>query len=587
VNRRWHLLLALVVLMALMAPMMLTDSTFGIDWSGHLWLVQMQARNISYLGHPSLFVQSSLGAFEPWFAFYGGTLYSLVAMGSVASGGHTLAVYVASYALALAMAYTGLAWIAKQIGLRGWTAHAPAFVFVTSAYYLTDVYARGAWPETVATSAIPLVIASGVSLLRTTRWRPLPVLAFLVSTVVFTGSHNLTLLYGTFFLIALCLAALIAFGRAALPSGRRVLGLAALGLLALGVNLWFLLPDAANQGHTAISHSFTRPPTIHGGMPLGFVLNPYRHHAVGTGGSTFDLQLPTLALVWSVVTLAFCWRDLAREWRRLAIALEGVGLLFFAPILFPGLWHALPKLLWAIQYPYRLLAYVDLCVAGLVAIATLTWIASGRGAGRKALVVAAALFALVEGGQAIHQEWGTPSSLPGRNAVFPGASKLPAYWIRFASYLEFQDVSAPVINATIPEIPGTTVYNGQGANVIPVPVTERPRSSYSVTFAPPHDGTVNTDVIAGSYLVAVHNAKIVGRTPYSEMVIAVKRNPDGGPTRVTFSTGRTWPIVLGQWASVASVIAIVALLAALTIRRARDPGRDGSSRGFPRRRPTS
>lgn len=584
---RWHLLLGAAVVAVLMAPMVLTDSTFGGDWPGHLWLVQMQARNIEYLGHPSLFVQSTLGAFEPWFAFYGGTLYSLVAAGSVVSGGHTLAAYVLSFALAMAMAYGGLAWIAKQAGLHGWTAHVPAIVFLTSAYYLSDVYARGAWPETVATSAIPLLVASAVSLLRTDRWRALPVLAFLVSAVIFTGSHNLTLLYGTVFLALLCLALGIALGRSALPTRGRVLGVLGLGLLALGVNLWFLLPDIAYQGHTTISHSFTKPPTIRDGMPPGFVLSPYRHSRLGGDLSTLDLQLPTLALVWSALTLGLCWRTLAPAWRRLSIALGVVGLLFMAPILIPGLWHAVPKLFWAIQFPYRLLTYVDFSVVGLVLIATLALARRGRATARRALVIAAAVFALAEVGQAVRQEWATPSSLPSRSDVFPGASKLPGYWIRFATYLEFQDVSAPVLQATIPELFGVTVYNGQGANVIPVPVTEQPRSSYSVTFTPPRDGTVNTDVIAGSYLVGVHNAKIVGRTPYSEMVIQVKRNPDGSPTRVTFSTARTWPIVFGKWASVVSILAILGLLALLLIRSSRDQARGGSWRGFPRRRPTS
>jgi len=86
-------------------------------------------------------------------------------------------------------------------------------------------------------------------------------------------------------------------------------------------------------------------------------------------------------------------------------------------------------------------------------------------------------------------------------------------------------VSLPVTSATIPELPGVTVYNGQGANVVPVPVTKRPRDGYAVTLNPPKDGTVNTDVISGPYPVAVHGAEFVGRTPYSELVMQVDRNP--------------------------------------------------------------
>lgn len=589
-GRRWHVLLTFAVIAVLMAPMALTDSTFGGDWPGHLWLVQMQARNIEYLGHPSLFVQSTLGAFEPWFAFYGGTLYSLVAAGSVATGGHTLAVYVLSFALAMAMAYGGLVWIARQVGVGGWWVHVPAFVFVTSAYYLSDAYARGAWPETVATSAIPLLVASALSLLRVERWRLAPVAAFLLAAVIFTGSHNLTLLYGTIFLVGLCAALVLAFGRAAIPDRRRALAVLGLGALAVGVNLWFLLPDVAYQGRTTIAHSFVAPPTIRGGMPPGLVLDPVRHSRLTGDLSTLDLQIPTLALVWSLVALALCWRWLAPAWRRLAVALAVLGLLFFAPILAPGLWRDLPRTLWAIQFPFRLLTYVDFCVVGLVTISVLGLTRRARaGAGtstravRRWLLAAGAAVLLIEGGQAIHQEWVTPSSLPSRSAVFPGGSKLPGYWIKFATYLEFQDVSLPVVAATIPEVEGVTVYNGQSANVIPVPVDERPRTAYSVTFTPPRSGTINTDVIAGPYLVAVHGAKFVGRTPYSELVMQVQKNPSG-PNRVTFGAARTWPIVLGKWATLVSVLAILLLLAVLSVRAWREPARGGSSRAF-RQRP--
>src|SRR4029077_3628741 len=95
-------MIPIVGIAALIAPMVLTGRTFGIDWSGHLWLVEMQARNITALGRPSLFIQSGIGAFYPWYAFYGGTLYSIAGGLSVLSGGHSTAAYIACYALAFA-----------------------------------------------------------------------------------------------------------------------------------------------------------------------------------------------------------------------------------------------------------------------------------------------------------------------------------------------------------------------------------------------------------------------------------------------------------------------------------------------------
>lgn len=551
------------VVAVLIAPMALTGSTFGGDWPGHLWLVEMQARNIEYLGYPSLFVQSTFGAFEPWYAFYGGTLYALDAFAAVAIDGHVTAAYIASFAGAIAIAYGGFTWLAKQVGVRGWLAHLCGLLFVTSAYYLSDAYARGAWPETVATSSIPLLVAASLWLARNERWRAGPVAAFVLAAVLFTGSHNITLLYGSVFLVLLAIAVLVAFGRGVLPPARRLLALALLGTLCVGVNLWFLLPNLAYQGHTVIAHSFTRIPSIEGGTSPLLILNPFRHSDV-RGYPSFDMQLPVLALLWACVTLWICWRQLPAPWRRMAIALAIVAVPFLALLFIPPLWHALPHIFWSIQFPYRLITYPSFCVVGLVTIALFALAKAGPTQAKRWLALAGALIVVVELGQAVHQEWATPSSLPSRAEAYPGGDRLPSYWNGFATYLEFQDVSMPVLSATIPEVPGLTFYNGQSANLIPVPVTV-PKSSYSVTFTPPASGTLNTDVVTGPYLVAVHGARFVGRTPYSDMLIEVKK-PASGPITVTFGTAGTHPVLLGRWATFISILCLLGVFAWLGVR---------------------
>jgi hypothetical protein len=51
--------------------------------------------------------------------------------------------------------------LGRQFGLRGLIAHAPTLAVVTSAYYITDLYGRGAWTEFIALSAMAAVRASG------------------------------------------------------------------------------------------------------------------------------------------------------------------------------------------------------------------------------------------------------------------------------------------------------------------------------------------------------------------------------------------------------------------------------------------
>jgi hypothetical protein len=579
---RWHLLLPPALVAVLMAPMVFTGSTFGGDWPTHLWLIQMQADNISHLGHPSLFLQSGLGAFEPWYAFYGGTLYSITAAAAVLSGGHTLATYIASFAAAIAMAFGGFAWLARQVGLRGWTAYLAGFVFVTSAYYVADVYSRGAWAEFVATSAIPLLVAAAIALLRAERWRAGPVLAFVVAVVIFSGSHNITLLYGTMFLALLALSVAVAVGWGRLPSWRRWLAVGGLGLLAAGINFWFLLPDVAYEGRLTIAHSFTRTPSVAGGMPLSLLLDPFRHSLVGVM-PTLDLQLPVLVIVWSAAVLALCWRGLAPLWRRLAVAVAVPALPFLAVIVVPELWHAVPKIFWSVQFPYRLLSYIDYCAAGLVMIAVLALVKRHRSAARTALVVVGVLFAAFEMGQAMKEAWSGPSTLPSRSESFPGGNKVPSFWIRFVTYHQYQDESLPVGAATIPEIPGVTGADGAGENVISVPVTESWKDGYSVEFTPPRSGTLNTNLLAAPYLVEVRGAKVVARTANQNMLIQVSKSPDGRPTRVTFGPAHTWPIVVGKWTTIICSLVVLGLLAVLAIRRGlwrpRHPGAEPPARG--------
>jgi hypothetical protein len=52
----------------------------------------------------------------------------------------------------------------------------------------------------LATSAIPLIVASGLWLLKAQRWKVLPLLAFVVSVTTLTATHNITALWAiTFF----------------------------------------------------------------------------------------------------------------------------------------------------------------------------------------------------------------------------------------------------------------------------------------------------------------------------------------------------------------------------------------------------
>jgi hypothetical protein len=157
---------ALLLIGALSRPLVFSGSYFGDVWLEHLWFLWQQSLAIRADHVPSLFVNYAYGVYYPHYAFYGGTLYALTGTLSLLLGNAPLETYILTYLLAFAAAYGGWYWLARQAGVGRWRAHAPGVVFITASYYLTLIYERGDWPELVGVSVIPLMVASGLSVLR-------------------------------------------------------------------------------------------------------------------------------------------------------------------------------------------------------------------------------------------------------------------------------------------------------------------------------------------------------------------------------------------------------------------------------------
>jgi hypothetical protein len=242
------LVIATLAITLIASPLLFTSNGFGPDFTNALWIASYQQRVIAAHLHPTLFTHTLQGGvFYPMFAFYGGTLFAVTGalgalLGGSAVGSSTIAAFEIVTVGAIAAAYGGIFWLARQLGVRGMLAHAPAIVFVTSAYYATNLYGRGAWAEFVAVSALPLVLAAALRLARA-RWRVWPAVALVAASAFFFGSHNLTLLAGsTVAVVALACYWLLSGCTRELP-WRRMLATGGLIALGAGLNGWFLLPD--------------------------------------------------------------------------------------------------------------------------------------------------------------------------------------------------------------------------------------------------------------------------------------------------------------------------------------------------------
>lgn len=533
VRGRWHWLIPAGVLCALLAPL-LSDRTFATDWGNHLWLIWIQGLNIRDLGEPSYYLQSSLGAFYPYFAFYGGTLYAVLGVVSLVLSPE--AAVALAFAGSLTAAYLGWTWIAAQAGVRGWWIQLPGCIAVTAPYAVTNLYGRGDIPEMVATSIIPLVAASALSLVRAPSLRFWPAAAFVAGVTVLTGTHALSLVWGTTFL-CLCAAVAIASNWGAVREHlRRGLRLVWLGLLGVGLNAWMLVPLVLY--HTRLLEG---EPDLLG--LLDYTDRTQLFSLFREGGALhpeltadLDTQLPVLALLWTVGFGIVYWGLLRRPEKRLAIGMAAVFAAFLALVMAPSLIEALPTAWRFIQFPYRLLAFVDLALVGLLVLALVAVQRAGPPARNAVLLLAGiAAIAVV---MSVKQDSEVRSWLPSRDAALTSSVQPPPSWY---APLQFADGSAPIVR---PTLRGTLRIE---------PASGR-HDAYTVTYPPGPAGTVRTNILAGTYLVDVEGARPVGRTAGGAMVVRVPASRERSRQMIV-SAGWGPAVEVGRWVSVVALFA--------------------------------
>jgi hypothetical protein len=547
------------VVLFVASPMLLTHSGFALDFTNHLWLVWYQERFIEAHLHPTFFLNAPPApAFSPQFAFYGATLYTLTAIVGALLGTAPVVAFVGVSVAAIAASYGGSLWLVRQLGVRGLKGHAPAMVFVTSAYYVTNIYGRGAWPEFMATSMLPLLSAAGLRLVRG-NWGLGPLACFVVAMVFFSGSHNITLLWGSIFIVSTCVFLWLFAGRRRSLPWRRLAAVSGLGLVAAGLNSWFLIPDVVYAHDTAISSaSYTQPPTFSFFNSPHVLFSPLRTVPAGSNSPGLFVQAPVWFLAWSLAAVVITWPDLReRSLRGPFLAVFAVLAGFLSLIIAPIPWDRLPSVLSAIQFGYRLNTYVAFACAGLVLIGVLAMDgrAGAKGAGRaRALGAALTIAAVVSLALCAWQLW-VPSvvqapgvNYPNRNEVFESGANAPRTWYTGAA---FADASLPLV-AVQPGrtliVPAQSVKDDSFNASIPVPAGSAP-------FA--------TDIGTGPYFIHIDGLRIVGRT--SEGLVLARRADDTGPVHVVIRTTAGAAVVLGR---ILTLLAALVLLA-VSLRTAR------------------
>lgn len=515
----------LIAVLVVGGPALFTNNGFFYDYTNHLWLVWVQEQAISQHLSPTYFVSApNVGIFYPFFMFYGGTLYAATgALGAILGGSATIA-YVAVSTAAIAAAYGSLVWLARQLGVRSWAAHAPAVTYVASAYYVTNIYGRGAWPEFIATSMLPLVASSGLSLLRAPRVRIGPCILFVVGVILLAGSHNITLLLGTIALVALGVGLVLALGRAILPTPGRAALIGALAVLSVGVDAWFLLPDLVHASSTAISTAII-PWSPYSDLYTPWAMfDPLRTVARLSGCPGLFVQTPDWFLAWSLVTGAVFWAGAGRGLRRIATLLLTLLVLTLLAVMVEPIWNALPKLIREVQFAYRLDTYVALFISGLVLTVVVAAQRSPRSERtRRFATVGLVAVTAVSTGLCVWQLWipqtRAGASYPDREAALVSPHIGPRTWYDTGVYA---DLSAPLVTPDRAFLFDANSITGD-------------RVRLTVTL-PPRLPPTAINLLAGPYAVSISGGAIrEGRSSTGDAVIR-RTSDSSGPTQITIAT---------------------------------------------------
>jgi hypothetical protein len=557
VIRKWGDLLApCCAALIVLAPAF--DSGGGVppDLVNHIWLVRVQAQAFHASAWPTYFVNSSgTGVFFPVFLFYGGTLYA--AVGALAAIiGHARAAFFISTALAVIAAYGGLLWLSRQLGARSWRAHAPSIAFVASAYYITNLWGRGDWPELMATSMVPLLVASAWRLARAPRIEPLPAFLLVVATVFFAGSHNVSLVLGTLVLVGLLVVLGTALGRDLVPCGQsRLAAPGGLPVLGVAINTRFLLPDLLHASQTRIASGPLTPATQTGFLNTPDVLfNPLRFLPAQSTTPALYVQTPDWFLFWVIVASAVLWSFAGRAMRRVTVALVALLAVLLALIMIGPLWDAMPTFLREVQFPYRVNTYVALCVSGLVMV----WVlvlerasSESRGAALSVSLVSATAISVL---LAVWQVWYRPVDPTFyynlKTANLPTSQVPPSFppTLDYADSSEHVVVTAPTANLEI---------NPAQVSVNHATVTVSP---------PPGKGPFATNITAGPYAAHIGGGVArLGRTPDGASVVWRTSGFRGPVTMSVSPAGGS--LTLGRIVSLVAFVTLLIVMIRLSGRR--------------------
>ena len=377
-ERRIVTLLPPLFVAALLIPFAVRQNAW-YEWENAYWFLQRQAEHVSAHGVPTLFLHTKDGSFYPFFLYYGGFTIGLLAYPAALFGAWP--VFLASMVAAVIGGYLGIWWTALSLGLSRRLAVLPALIYATTPYVLSDAYGRGAWAELVGVNAVAVMLGGWTALLRADARYPKLALAALVgSGAVLAGTHNVTLLM-TAAVLPLIVLALLPFTSGGME---RAAVLARLGrgviaaVFGVGLTAAWLVPNLWLGPKTYISQVTLSQEGFIATAPfvrITNVLSPWPIvPAEFKDVMWIYAQGPVLAIAWVLVALAVTLVAsrrggvVSRGVVASSVALVALGVALLELITHPTWWPSLPRLVQTLQMPMRLLPFVAIITAVVVAV---------------------------------------------------------------------------------------------------------------------------------------------------------------------------------------------------------------------------
>lgn len=372
-----HILIGCIVILLPLLPLLIFRY-FYVDWANNLWVIQYYTKWFrEYHNFPQVIntTNDHVGMTNP--LYYGYLYYQGMGFLAAVLGGARRAVILSALIMLIMIyeLYTRLFMrILEHFGHNVfWLVHGMVLLMLWSTYVITKMYGDGARSEYFAILLLYFVLGTWMySLFQKNWYARLPWWIFSAAgMLIIAGTHPITTEIGGGFMAVVILISLPYILKVRTDRVPTILtGFVLILLIAAAIAPWLYVcndsaADVLVSGNAVITGTKAGliGNVINRIMPFPFdidalfkgreVLSPY-----------FDLQINMPLAGVYLITLILLFRDKVVSVRQKAI---GTGILLLTAVLFmlcsmDGLSEIVGRIFYSIQFPFRLITYVDLLI---------------------------------------------------------------------------------------------------------------------------------------------------------------------------------------------------------------------------------